>query len=102
MDIKQKLLDHYQEVMQRIKDRDLWEIRDILQYTYTQHGICYCALSKFDTDIYFLEPQKDWVKKYRIGASNYWTFTPNDLMTKEEILEVFKIRIDNLKKELSQ
>jgi len=88
-----KLIDHYDMVINRINETEqLSLIMIILQKSHTNLGICKCALA-FGQDVF----NNEWILSKIIGEGAYMAPVPQLRRTKSQIIECLQIRVDILK-----
>lgn len=98
--IQEALLNHYIEVINKVKKEDDWEvIQDILRETHTNQGVCNCAERVFDVDIYCSQ----WVNENTNSRTgNIWGVFPHHSDDKQEVIQLLQLRIDILQRELER
>jgi hypothetical protein len=86
-----KLIAHYEATIKEIElNPERW--KDIIDLTFTKHGICYCANNIFKEWIY----DDKWIKSL-INPSGYITNKPLFVNDHIQAIERLQIRIDVMK-----
>ena len=84
-----KLIEHYQFGIDNLPMED-WKI--FLKIRSLNCGICWCALSKFNTSLY----ASTWIYNLTKGKTIITNY-PENSETREKALEYLQIRLDALK-----
>ena len=88
------LINHYERNIKAIeKLKSIKRIWDLLVIERLNYGVCFCAERTFSTDVYNAE----WIKEHHNKNRGYWYTTPANCETKDQLLEVLKYRLINLK-----
>jgi len=102
-EIQQKLLDHYEDCLNRLPKTYLWfinrkKIKPFLIRNFISCGVCVCI-----NNIFEYEAPTKWI--YDVPCKHlqrYWYKPPREATSRKEVVECLQYRIDILKQLLKE